>query len=226
MSGRRALALSGSPGAAGSSTSESLARYLLRRLEERGFETEFARIGPALRSEDGVGELLAKVGKADLLILAAPLYVDGVPSPVIRTMERIAAALASAADCPGPRLVAMVNSGFPEARQIETALAIYRQFAKEAGLKWAGGLALGGGGVVSGKPLDELGGRVRNVTQALDQSAEALAAGLPVPEEAVSLLARPSMPGWLYTMVGSLGWRLLARKNKTKDSLKSRPHQP
>ena len=46
-----------------------------------------------------------------------------------------------------------MNCGFAEAHHNDVALDIYRLFARDAGLHWAGGLAIGGGGMFAGKPL-------------------------------------------------------------------------
>jgi len=54
-------------------------------------------------------------------------------------------------------IVAIANSGFPEAEHSQTALEVCRLFARQVGFDWAGGLAMGGGGMVSGQPLAELG---------------------------------------------------------------------
>jgi len=127
------------------STSESLGRYLLGQLAGRGYETEALLIHRALKSDQGRGELLAAVERADLLLLAFPLYVDTLPALVIRALEAIAEHRRGGQGSGGGRLVAIANCGFPEASHNDTALAVCRRFAAEAGFEWAGGLALGGG---------------------------------------------------------------------------------
>jgi hypothetical protein len=122
------------------------------------------------------------------------------------------------------RLAAIVNSGFPEARQSDVALAICRLFARQAGFEWAGGLALGAGEALGGRPLAQLGGMVRHVTRALDLAAAALAAGQAIPREAVELMARPLFPRWLYLLAGQFGWRKEARKHGTTKQLRARPY--
>ena len=89
------------------------------------------------------------------------------------------------------RFVAVVNCGFPELEHTRTALDICRAFARQAGLAWTGGLGLGGGEAIGGRPLEELGGMTRHVRRGLDLAAAALLAGRPIPEEALALLSRP-----------------------------------
>jgi hypothetical protein len=102
------------------------------------------------------------------------------------------------------------------------ALDICRQFARETGLIWSGGLAIGGGGCIGGRPLKELGGMMRYVTQAFDLAIEALHAGKEIPPEALSLTRQQAFPAWLYFSMANLGmlkgaldhhnlWRINAR---------------
>jgi len=101
---------------------------------------------------------------------------------------------------------------FPEAGQCDTALAISRRFASEVGMKWLGGLALGQGGAIEGKPLTEAGGKARNARKALDLAADALANDLPIPEETVSLMAKPIVPRLFYNMLINRMWKKRAKR--------------
>ena len=207
------------------SNSESLGSYLCQRLAERGFETETLRLYRALRSEEGIEALLAASDRADVVVLATPLYVDSLPSLVIRALELIAAHRQGGAAPQAQRLVALLNCGFPEAEHNDTALAICRQFAHEAGFEWAGGLALGGGEAIGGRPLAELGGMMRHAVQALDLAAEAIAADRPLPVDAVEKMAKPFIPAWAYTLMGGFGWRRQAKKHGAQKKLYARPYQ-
>ena len=124
------------------------------------------------------------------------------------------------------RLLAVSQNGFPEASQNQTALGICRQFALEVGMRWAGGISFGMGGIIAGRPLNERGRMVRNLRKALDLCAAALADGRPVPEEAVTLAARPAMPHWLYIWMGNWGWKRAAKKHGTLHLLDRTPYLP
>jgi hypothetical protein len=218
-----ALLLVGSAKPAGESTSESLGGYLLQRLAERGIRAETQHVARALRTGERTDALLAAVDAAGIVILAFPLYVDGLPFLVTQALERIAAHR-KVLPSPAPAaFLAIANCGFPEAAHNVTALAICRQFADEAGFAWAGGLALGEGGALSGAPLAERSGMAHNVVAALDLAAEALAAGEPAPEDAVALMARPFLPVSAYMLMGDLGWMMQARGNRVLTRLGARP---
>jgi hypothetical protein len=185
-------------------------------------DTEKLYVYPALRSKTRLTTLITAAAEADLVIISAPLCVDALPAAVTELLEILHRQLDDHARPAEHRLVAISNCGFPEAEQNEIALRIYRCFARQAGFKWAGGLALGGGEPIKGKPLGESRGIVRNVIAALDLAAEALAEGDPVPQEAVDLMAEPLIPASMYRTMGNLGWHLQALQQGTWRQLRAR----
>ena len=220
---KSALLLIGSPKPAGESSSESLGTTLLERLAERGIQAETQHVARAMRTEARTQELLHAVDRADLFILAFPLYVDSLPYLAIQALERIAAHR-QGQESPAPAaFLAIANCGFPEVRHNDTALLICEQFAAVASLRWAGGLALGEGGAINGQPLAKAGGMVRNVVAALDLAAAALAEGEPAPAEAIARMGRPFIPSRAYMLMGDLGWLRQARRNRVLTRLGARP---
>ncbi len=205
------------------STSQSLGDYLLEQLEERNCSTETLIIHRALRSEEGSAELLAATRRTDILVLTFPLYVDSLPYPVIRALEIIAQHRQENPPQKRQLFLPIVNCGFPEAHHNDTALAICRQFALQAGFQWAGALSLGGGGTISGRPLTAMGGMVKNVIRSLDLVAGAFAENKTVPPEAEELMAKPLIPPWIYTGLGNIGWKRQAKKYGSQNNLNARP---
>ena len=222
-SAKRVLLVVGSPKRK-PSTSLALGHHLLSRLREHGFATETRIIPVSLNSNDRWEALLDAVHQADIVILASPLYVDSLPYPVIRMLEDIAEYRRKHAPMEDQRLLAIVNCGFPEAHQNHTALAICRRFAMETGFTWAGGLGLGGGEVIGGKPLGQMKGATRRVIKALNMTADGLASGDPVPEKAVSLMAKPMVPIRIYLFIAGRNWRKNARKYGVLHNLDDRPY--
>ncbi len=219
---RRVLLLIGSPRGQ-KSTSASLGTYLLSKMHEKGFETSIFQASKIVKSDTALEEILSSVDDSDVIVIAFPLYVDAVPFPVVKLMENIAA---HRKDNPvkRPRMLAVVNSGFPEAHHSDTALAICRQFAKEAGIEWVGGLALGGGHVINGQPLDKRGGLVKDVRKSLDSAADALVNDRPLPAEAEQLMSKPLLPEWLYLWMGEAGGKRTAKRNGVLKKINDRPY--
>jgi NAD(P)H-dependent FMN reductase len=232
---RRALLIVGSPKTNSPSTSSALGTYLLERLCDHRWEAESLTLRASLNRAEGEAALLAAIDRARLILLVFPLYVDALPYLVTKALTLIAAHRRSAANPPLQRLVAIVNSGFPETHQNSVALAICREFAAQSGIAWGGGLALGGGGVIGGQPLamnKRPGLSVKHAIRALDLTAANLSEGRPVPAEALGLLAKnpvPFMPfalwRWIYIRFGGKGFEQEAARNGvSKERLLDQPY--
>ncbi|MDD1663837.1 MAG: NAD(P)H-dependent oxidoreductase [Methanomicrobiales archaeon] len=226
MTGKTALLLIGSPRGLKSS-SASLGMYLVGRLEKQGFQGKDLHVQPLARSAEGLQRLASEVNASDVVIFAAPLYIDSIPAPLIAAMEHIYENRTAAKPLKNPLMVALVNSGFPEPAQSATALAIYQKFATEAGFTWAGGLAYASGqAAIDSRPLEKIGFMARKVRRSLDLAATALAAGKPIPEEARAIAARPIIPVWMFLPVGNLlWWRSRVKDKKVWKGMRARPFQ-
>lgn len=214
---KQALLLVGSPRGF-KSTSASLGRYLLEKLEG-SFVFEEVHVQASMSSQSAQAKMLTKARDSDLLVLAFPLYIDCLPASVIAMLELLAAQRKNAFTSKKQRFVAIVNNGFPEASQNLTALAICRRFAFEAGIEWAGGLSLGGGGAIAGNKLEDAGSMVRNVRKALELAALDLLQGKAVSDQAVNLMAKPLIPKWMYLFFGNRGWKKQAKAYGVEDQL-------
>jgi hypothetical protein len=164
------------------STSRSLLNYIAEGMEKEGVETVNFWIHNALKREDSFVELLSSIEEADLIILASPLYVDCLPAPVIKVLKMIKDHRDREGIDKEQGFCAIVNSGFPEAFQNDIAISIYKKFAEDTGFRWLGGLTLGMGEAIHGKPLKEAGGMVRNVMKSLDIAVSSLSESKEIPE--------------------------------------------
>jgi hypothetical protein len=213
-----ALLLVGSPKVKHPSTSGVLGEYVLGQLQQRGWGVESLTLRKTMVTGAGQADWLAAVDRADLLILAFPLYIDALPFLMTRALEVIAAHRAVQPRSSPQRLVAIANNGFPEAHHNAVALAICQRFALDTGIIWAGGLAMGAGeALVSGWPLTgpQHQGRppVPHVVRALDLASAAISDGQGIPAEAMGLMAKtpiPFMPAslwrWLFVQLARQHW--------------------
>lgn len=221
---RRALLLMGSPRGS-ASASAAITAHLSGLLARRRLQVTTESIHRSLREDPGLERLGAALEAADVAILASPLYVDSLPAPVTEALEVLARRPAAGA-VPAPRFAAIVNCGFPEGVHTDTALAICRQWAGAAGLDWIGGMGIGGGGALAGKPLAELGPMAWSITHALALSAESIAGGRTIPDEARRLTRSPALPAWLYRLFGDWGFSQDAKKHGTRKRMGERPYAP
>jgi hypothetical protein len=209
MSGR-ALLLVGSPGNL-RSNSDKLGQYLLDRLVDAGWTTEKVCIYQVVKDADLTNKAFEKMDNADLVILSFPLYIDSLPSQTIRFLEMAGARGPGARK--GQRFMATCQSGFPESHQCDYALKVCSIFARDAGYRWVGGLAVGGGGAIGGRDLNEGGGMLRNLRTALDMTAKAMDQGAEVPSEARELTNKGIAPPWLFNWIVNRRWKNEGRKN-------------
>ena len=176
-------------------------------------------------SDKKINAMLGLVDVSDLIVFAFPLYADCLYSQAIKTLELIAEHENGKNELGKKGFVAIVNSGFPEAKHNDTALAVCRIFAKQVGFTWAGGLATGAGGMIAGRPLSELGGLVRNQKKALEISADSLAKGEAIPEKAVVLISKLGIPKWMYLWMGNRGWKQKAKKSVEIKKMYAQPYK-
>jgi multimeric flavodoxin WrbA len=216
MSAVKAVLLIGSPRGDGSA-SKALGERLLKPLAGRGAVVEAYSLHAAHGSEPKTEAWLAAADGADILVFAFPLYVDQLPAPVILALDRLAARCRATGAKAGALLTALVQCGFPEPGQNQPALSIMERFARTNGFVWAGGMAMGMGGAIVGRPMPEKpAGMLHNVLRGLDQAAAALVEGRPIPEESIARIGTRLMPRKLYFLAANWGWRAQARKNAKK----------
>jgi hypothetical protein len=217
------LLLIGSP-KPGESASRSFGSAVLSRLAARGADTRTARVTPSFRSPAAMDGLMTDLDWADLVLLASPVYVDTLPAPVMRLLEtwnrRGGNDAPEAARRRPVRLATLLQCGFPEAHHCAAAIDVCEEFCRESGVGWAGALAFGCGGAMAGRPLER--SPLAKAVPALDEAADALAAGREIPEEARRVFGRQFAPIWAYTLFGGLSWWWIARKKGGREPLRLR----
>ncbi len=149
----------------------------------------------------------------DVMVIAFPLYVDGLPASLMEYLERYAAARAALPqDMPKQRVFAVANCGFYEGEQNRVALEIVAHFCAATGLDWCGGVGIGTGEMILGiKNVPPEAGIRKPVIGAIRAVAEAIAA-----EEgrlAEPVFTQHGFPWLLYKLAGEAGWRSKVKKN-------------
>ncbi len=96
-----------------------------------------------LRTPADHERVLNEIADADTVVFSMPLYVDGVPShllPFLKKMETFC--LKQHKDL---KVYVIANNGFIEGKQNEPLMRIMENFCDRSGIKWCGGLGIGGG---------------------------------------------------------------------------------
>jgi multimeric flavodoxin WrbA len=203
-----------------------LGGYLLEKLREQGLNDKKAYIHRLMNKEEKKKEFLQLIENNDLIILSFPLYVDSLPSPVIRLMEYLSQNLQKGEiDLINKKgLVAISNCGFPESDQITTAMKICELFAQDVGFRWLGGIKVGGGESIHGRPLKERGKMVQNIIEGFDRVVDNIRRGEEISKEAIDLISKLMIPKKMYKIFGNMGWYFQAWKYRNF-RLKKKPYK-
>ena len=115
----------------------------LLNMQMLGCDTEQIKlVGPKIYNE-----IFNHFDSIDALVIALPVYVDGVPSSVLRFLQE-AEKYINQNNCQF-KLYVISNCGFIEGKQCKNILSVMRSFSDTAGLTWGGGVGIGGGEMLS-----------------------------------------------------------------------------
>ncbi len=228
MNTDKVLLMIGSPKKS-SSTSESICSYLEEQLLNKGMIVTRAHLKKAMSTPDDMKEFFIAIDNADILIFTAPLYVDCMPAHVTEAMEKIYDRYHARPAGKKKKLLAIVNCGMPDSYHNDVAIGIFHHFAELSGFEWLGGLSLGGGSIIDGRPLSAIGNDAKSIMKSLNMTADALAAGQPVPAEALKLMSRslipPFMPKFLVAWIGNAGFKKTAKEKGVLNKFMDRPYE-
>ena len=118
----------------------SASSYLLslQRLFVRG-----EKVTEILQNKKDHERILNALKDADTVVFCLPLYVDGVPSHVLRFLKEMERFCRD--NDVHLNLYSISNNGFIEGHQSEPLLQVFQNFCERAGLVWGGGVGIGGG---------------------------------------------------------------------------------
>lgn len=88
-------------------------------------------------------QILNELRDADTVVFGLPLYVDGIPSHVLRFLEKMESFCRE--NGLHLRVCCIANNGFIEGKQNEPLMQLFENFCARAGLVWGGGVGIGGG---------------------------------------------------------------------------------
>ena len=101
------------------------------------------KVKERLRSPADHARILEQLRDARTVVFGLPLYVDSVPSHVLRFLQEMEAFCRE--NGLKLRVYCIANNGFIEGKQNEPLMRIFENFCMRAGLAWGGGVGIGGG---------------------------------------------------------------------------------
>ena len=100
-------------------------------------------VNEKLRTPADRTRILEQLRDAQAVVFGLPLYVDGVPSHVLRFLEEMEVFCRE--NGLKFRVYCVANNGFIEGKQNEPLMQVFENFCVRAGLAWGGGVGIGGG---------------------------------------------------------------------------------
>ena len=101
------------------------------------------KVTEKLRTPADYDRILEQLRDAQNVVFGVPLYVDSIPSHLLRFLEKMEAF------CKENNLelnvYCIANNGFIEGKQNEPLMQNFEHFCSRAGLTWGGGVGIGGG---------------------------------------------------------------------------------
>jgi len=188
------------------SNSEFFLKIVKEQLEE---EIKCIHIMPDFDME----QIVIDLEQTDCIVFAMPLYVDGVPAPVLQFMLKLETYM-QGKDMSDKYLYAMGNCGFYEGRQNAILIHIMKNWCKKTGMKWGQGIGIGSGemfGAMREIPLGK--GPTKNLKKGLEQFAR----NIKDRKSADEIYVEPNMVSQgMFLMVANKFWDMQAKKNGVK----------
>ncbi|MBR5754346.1 MAG: flavodoxin family protein, partial [Erysipelotrichaceae bacterium] len=153
-------------------------------------------------------ELMDILEDASKIVICLPLYVDGLPSQLIRFMERYEEEYKGGRK----KIYALANMGLYECRQLENLFEAIRQWCEKMDFEYCGGLGVSAGELI-GSLMEQLplgSWPSKKIYEGMKKLADAINDSRKISD----IYTQPSgFPRWLYIQIANKSWNLTARKN-------------
>ena len=186
------------------SNSEILGNYLFPLLKENNIKKYYS-IYFQLN-----GKTKNEIYNSDVLIFIFPLYVDGIPSNLLKLLVKFEKENVVR---PETKIYCIVNNGFYEGKQNFLALLHMKNWCKKVNAKWGQGIGIGSGELLPYLKKFKLGqGPLKNLEKILNR----LSRNILTLNSDKNIYINPNWPKSLYFIQGFISWILKARKNNLK----------
>lgn len=195
--------INGSPKAT-KSNSEILGNYLSSLLKENEIKKYYS-ISFRLNNENK-----NEIYNSDVLIFLFPLYVDGIPSNLLKLFvefekEKVVN--------PATRVYCIVNNGFYEGKQNRLAILQIKNWCEKVNARWGQGIGVGAGELLPYLKKYSLGqGPLKNLGKVLDE----FSANIITLKSDEDIYINPNWLKSLYFFQGTISWILKGRKNNLR----------
>ena len=195
--------INGSP-KAGRSNSEILGNYLLSLLKDNEIRKYYSI---SVRLDDKIKN---QIYNSDVLIFLFPLYVDGIPSNLLKLLVEFEKKKVIKYRT---KIYCIVNNGFYEGKQNQLAILQIKNWCEKVKARWGQGIGVGAGELLPYLKKYPLGqGPLKNLGKVLDK----FSANILTLKSDEDIYINPSWLRSLYFLQGSISWILKGRKNNLR----------
>ena len=165
---------------------------------------------------------IAEIIKSDIIVVAFPLYVDGIPSHMLAALYQLEKAFTNSSVSPETTFYGIINNGFSEGFQNQHAANMLKLFCQRAGISFGQVFATGAGEMIrsmieANAPFGE--GPLSFVKKDWESFVDCITRQ----ESASSVFCSLKMPGWLFRAIGNhTFWKPTAKKNGISEKQMSR----
>ena len=195
--------INGSPKAI-KSNSEILGNYLSSLLKDNEIKKYYS-ISFRLNNENK-----NEIYNSDVLIFLFPLYVDGIPSNLLKLLVEFEKKKVIKY---GTKIYCIVNNGFYEGKQNQLAILQIKNWCEKVKARWGQGIGVGAGELLPYLKKYPLGqGPLKNLGKVLDK----FSANILTLKNDKDIYINPNWLRSLYFFQGSISWILKGRKNNLR----------
>ena len=195
--------INGSPKAI-KSNSEILGNYLSSLLKENEIKKYYS-ISFRLNDENK-----NEIYNSDVLIFLFPLYVDGIPSNLLKLLVEFEKEKVIKS---GTKIYCIANNGFYEGKQNRLAILQIKNWCEKVNARWGQGIGVGAGELLPYLKKYPLGqGPLKNLGKVLDE----FSANIITLKSDEDIYINPNWLRSLYFLQGSISWILKGRKNNLR----------
>ena len=195
--------INGSPKAI-KSNSEILGNYLSSLLKENEIKKYYS-ISFRLNDENK-----NEIYNSDVLIFLFPLYVDGIPSNLLKLFVEFEKEKVIKY---GTKIYCIVNNGFYESKQNRLAILQIKNWCEKVNAIWGQGIGVGAGELLPYLKKYPLGqGPLKNLGKVLDE----FSANIITLKSDEDIYINPNWLKSLYFFQGTISWILKGRKNNLR----------
>lgn len=189
------------------SSSEILLNTLMTKLQDKSIISKHDFRKQSLDNKD-----LDLIQASDVLVIAFPLYVDGIPAQLLSCLMQMEESFKLNANS-NISVYAIVNCGFYEGKQASIALDMIENLCISSGIKYMQGMGIGGGGML---PMLSESTEGKGPWNNLWNSINKFASNILSESSDENIFVSPNIPRFIYKIGGDAGWRRQGKANGLK----------